>query len=145
MCCWLRLPKLLLSAKILLSGDQNPAKSKGSSSRKLIRLANTVFSVAHVCACVWFYIGTQYQVIFIHFALHVMMRSETLISSVLVSWQRRELVYRGNCFNQCLLHRSQQVRNARRGDCLGAVLALLLLECRNLDLQRVKPPECTIV
>ena len=64
LCCWLRLPKLFISAKILLDGNQTSSmESKGSSSRrKLINLAYTVFSVAHVCACLWFYIGIQYQV-----------------------------------------------------------------------------------
>ena len=64
LCCWLRLSKLFISSKILLRGYlDSPTERKGSSSRrKLIRLACTVFAVAHICACTWFYIGTQYLV-----------------------------------------------------------------------------------
>ena len=64
LCSWLRLPKLLISFKTLTRNEQNTSiESKESSSRrKIFYLACTVFSVAHFCACGWFYIGNQYEV-----------------------------------------------------------------------------------
>ncbi len=64
LCGWLRIPKLLSSSIVLLGIQKNSAmESRGPSSRKKILLiVSLVLSVVHIGACIWFFIGSQYQV-----------------------------------------------------------------------------------
>jgi len=59
MCCWLRIFKMALPFTIL-SKNSGGARSDESARGRLMRLAFVVFSIIHVGACIWFYMGSQY-------------------------------------------------------------------------------------
>ena len=74
LCSWLRVPKLLISYEAVFRGQRlSSLESKESSSRRrLTYLACIVFSIGHICACVWFYVGSQYVVIFLVLSILLM-------------------------------------------------------------------------
>jgi len=62
--CWLRLPKLILmwtafSKKAKMDAGQTTSERSGR--QRMLNLASVVFGIIHIGACVWFYIGSQYQ------------------------------------------------------------------------------------
>ena len=63
-CSWLLLNKLCLGYVILTAiRSQKAAGSEESLNRGIIiKLGSWVFSIVHIFACVWFYVGNQYAV-----------------------------------------------------------------------------------
>ena len=63
--CWLRAVKLVLPYTMLFAVSRQSSKSGGGESTtamRLIRLACIVIGIIHIGACIWFYIGSRYQV-----------------------------------------------------------------------------------
>ena len=69
MCCWLRVPKLALTFDVLLchqsGGMTSSPNGAGSEARqRLIKLLYIIGCVCHIGACIWFYVGANYMVLF---------------------------------------------------------------------------------
>ena len=61
--CWLRLPKLILMRATFVSTKETSTITTEKSALQRIRdLACLVFGIIHIGACIWFYIGSRYQV-----------------------------------------------------------------------------------
>jgi hypothetical protein len=63
-CSWLRLNKLCLGYVILSTmKSQKAAENEESLNRKrILNLGSWVFSIVHIFACLWFYVGNEYAV-----------------------------------------------------------------------------------
>jgi hypothetical protein len=62
LCCWLRLNKLFLGYTLLVKAIKMKDHKEASNAKKISWMAFMVFAIIHVCACIWFYIGSRYKV-----------------------------------------------------------------------------------
>ena len=150
-CCWLRAPKLFLSYAVLLRrSPTSPAARSSSVRRRVQRLAYRLGLVVHLGACVWFYVGSQYQVAWkqyfgqtmAHFSLilqtlpmcvFVLSLHSLTVRAELVSWDRNKLVHRRKWPRVGEIHWIWQIWDGSERHCLGGISHFLLLGLQHVN------------
>ena len=136
--CWLRAVKLVLPYTMLFAVSRQSSKSGGGESTtamRLIRLACIVIGIIHIGACIWFYIGSRYQV------RHTIVWDKHGLSlhyvTEVVSWPRYQLVLSKRRAGIDFVYWTQQIRHEIWVICLGKIPSLVLLGCSHYHIKWV--------